>query len=639
MEALGNGHVQELLRGGPAALSPVTFAAVSGGAALALPYKMEMEAAFGQSFDGVSAFHDASAVLGASGVEAASQGDTVVFSSANPPKETVAHELAHVAQRRDPATRAAGIASSEEEADKVAAAACAGEEVSGLRHAPAAVAAKKGDPVDPKASQLAALVQSNSEMFESEGYSSEKDGSIAAAVLMNENKPNGYRTGLEKNFNFWAIQGGGGHHNGVQQQVDAKVSEYADLFEDDPAKGKKKNEKLPSKEKQAEYAAFRQAVEDGKVSKDDITTLNSEDASEEEKARAMDRLRGYVVQNTSSEAILGKLSPGDPGYEMYARKKWILDQAKADPGTASNLMTLMSSDASVEEKLEAQSQMTNLGVEYRVHQYERLKELESKDPKPHSKGKKDEGDDDASELQFLKGLKLSELHNSQTGADYTLEDLQGLSSDRLREIYAPGTTRFEPAKYKQMKAHYKNFLAAKQSKQPATADTVKMDEKDPILMKDVIGGHEAELDQGQYDYLADLSTSYTSAQIMGFNVATGKLKKPGSQDAYNIADLKQASVDDTPTANSLGIVLSYLKNFTRYTNSASLRNKQGQFDYDGIADAYNGSASEVNDYSGRLKQNVEIYNQALKASKTPPVSAPTTPADVKIAAPQGKQET
>src|SRR5262245_55098586 len=63
---------------------------------MALPYRQEMEASFGESFGDVQA----STGLREPGVQASAQGNQVAFASTEPSKFLVAHELTHIVQQR-----------------------------------------------------------------------------------------------------------------------------------------------------------------------------------------------------------------------------------------------------------------------------------------------------------------------------------------------------------------------------------------------------------------------------------------------------------------------------------------------------------------------------------------------------------
>ncbi|HEU5056525.1 MAG TPA: DUF4157 domain-containing protein, partial [Kofleriaceae bacterium] len=73
-------------------------AAAAWSAPMPLPYRDEMESAFGQDFSAVSATRTDSEALG--GAPAMAHGEEVAFTSEAPSKHVVAHELAHVVQHR-----------------------------------------------------------------------------------------------------------------------------------------------------------------------------------------------------------------------------------------------------------------------------------------------------------------------------------------------------------------------------------------------------------------------------------------------------------------------------------------------------------------------------------------------------------
>ena len=103
------------------------------GAATEVPHRKEMESSFGADFSGVKSYSDGPAKKASSdlGAEAYAAGNQVAFSSSNPDKATVAHELTHVlqhtggagVQRKADGGEEEGIETSgEEQADKVEAA-------------------------------------------------------------------------------------------------------------------------------------------------------------------------------------------------------------------------------------------------------------------------------------------------------------------------------------------------------------------------------------------------------------------------------------------------------------------------------------------------------------------------------------
>jgi hypothetical protein len=72
----------------------------AGGGGGELPFKEEMEEQFGEDFSNVTVQFGMSAQLGAMNANAAASGETVMFSTANPSKKEVAHELTHIVQAR-----------------------------------------------------------------------------------------------------------------------------------------------------------------------------------------------------------------------------------------------------------------------------------------------------------------------------------------------------------------------------------------------------------------------------------------------------------------------------------------------------------------------------------------------------------
>jgi len=109
----------------------------AGGEEVELPYRDEMEEAFGEDLSDVTAYAGpqaagSNAVIGA---RAFAMVDEIVFGKPNPSKETVAHEVAHVVQHRrhntnsDSASVSSSGDQSEREASNVATAAAAGQRV------------------------------------------------------------------------------------------------------------------------------------------------------------------------------------------------------------------------------------------------------------------------------------------------------------------------------------------------------------------------------------------------------------------------------------------------------------------------------------------------------------------------------
>jgi len=110
----------------------------------ALPYRAELEAAFGEDFSSVTAWLGERDVLSGIDARAAASGESVAFAEASPDRALVAHELTHVVQQRQSggAVQASGLSRSgdaaEREADAVGDAVGAGQTAPAIAAAPAA---------------------------------------------------------------------------------------------------------------------------------------------------------------------------------------------------------------------------------------------------------------------------------------------------------------------------------------------------------------------------------------------------------------------------------------------------------------------------------------------------------------------
>lgn len=95
------GRLIQRLADGSAAGEPAhVFASATRGAARDVPFRNEMEHAFRTDFSSVRAHVARPTEMAALGAHAATVGEDVVFASASPGREVVAHELTHVVQQR-----------------------------------------------------------------------------------------------------------------------------------------------------------------------------------------------------------------------------------------------------------------------------------------------------------------------------------------------------------------------------------------------------------------------------------------------------------------------------------------------------------------------------------------------------------
>ena len=145
----GGGTVFRKAEGGAVGADPgAAFAHATSGGSSQVPFRGEMEAAFGHSFGNVRAHLGGSETgdgLSALGARAAAHGDAVAFRDSSPGKDLVAHELAHVVQQRNgggavqakPIDVSAPDDAAEHRADAAADAVMRGERVGDVGSAPA----------------------------------------------------------------------------------------------------------------------------------------------------------------------------------------------------------------------------------------------------------------------------------------------------------------------------------------------------------------------------------------------------------------------------------------------------------------------------------------------------------------------
>ena len=92
--------LQRALNPTPPRDAGAAFSDATLGGGSTVPYRAAMERAFGQDFSGVRAHLGQAKPMAAIGAHAAAHGETIAFAADNPDRETVAHELTHVAQQR-----------------------------------------------------------------------------------------------------------------------------------------------------------------------------------------------------------------------------------------------------------------------------------------------------------------------------------------------------------------------------------------------------------------------------------------------------------------------------------------------------------------------------------------------------------
>lgn len=113
-DRLGNSTRVARMQNGGGSDPREAFGAAKRGPPRPIPFKTEMEAAFGQDFSDVKAYFPPKgqqAGMDALGASAAVLANEVVFETANPSKAQVAHEMTHIVQNRKSGDGSAGVSS------------------------------------------------------------------------------------------------------------------------------------------------------------------------------------------------------------------------------------------------------------------------------------------------------------------------------------------------------------------------------------------------------------------------------------------------------------------------------------------------------------------------------------------------
>ena len=227
----------------------------------------------------------------------------------------------------------------------------------------------------------------------------------------------------------------------------------------------------------------------------------------------------------------------------------------------------------------------NAGIDIRTNQYNRMQEL-SKNPDPLSKADKAE----------LAGLK--KVHVVGGG---TLSDYRGLSGDRFHEIFDEGQTRFELGQYKQFRTSYENQHG--KPKKPGEDMTLHAGIGNATLD----ASHQAQLNTN-YDMLADYSTSYGTAQIMGLYAGQGQLKSKngqGEDHSYGLDELKGSARRFTPNSEDVGMQLAFM-------NMKGIDMSHPP-DATSLAQKYNGKGPNAAPYARRMLAGAADYHTARAA--------------------------
>lgn len=280
------------------------------------------------------------------------------------------------------------------------------------------------------------------------------------------------------------------------------------------------------------------------------------------------KLKG--VDLTALQADPAKLEKFSAG--LTEEQRHLFDQVKSG---ALDLAALESKDPAV--KNAAVQQITEAGINLRANQYDEMTKLMAKQKEgPLSKP-------ETARLTALKSLGGAK----QIGMAGKMGDLAGMSKERFAEIYKEGQQRFEPAQYKALRASYEKNLAAR---------------KDPekgFKMSAGIGSFDVTKDmEGQlgtnYDLIADMATSYGTAQIMGAYAQQGLLKAngaDGTSHTFTLDEMKRSADRLTPSTEDVQMQLAFM-------NMKGVDMTSKDMTAGTIAQKYNGS-----------KPGTDLYNQ------------------------------
>lgn len=244
-------------------------------------------------------------------------------------------------------------------------------------------------------------------------------------------------------------------------------------------------------------------------------------------------------------------------------------------------------------------QVTEAGITLRANQYQEMNDLMA----AQSTGKLDKTQ--AARLKTLSGLR----GGSQIGMAGDMGQLAGMSKERFTEIFQEGQQRFEPAQYAALRASYQRNKAA---------------QKDPnadVKMASGIGSFKmdkAAQDQlaGNSDLIADMATSYGTAQIMGAYAQQGLLSAKGADKenhTFTLDELKASGDRLSPNSTDVQMQLAFMNMKGLSLGSKDMTNEK-------LTEQYNGSkpgSDLYKQYLPGLRDGSSAYLTAKAKGKTP----------------------
>lgn len=275
---------------------------------------------------------------------------------------------------------------------------------------------------------------------------------------------------------------------------------------------------------------------------------------------------------------------------LTAEEKAMLQAAQAGKIDLATATGTLADDATEEQKSAKKAALDGVG-EYGI---DRQTELYGELRTLAGKGK----DATAEEKKRLKELRAMSLQGGGT-----MGGAEGLSDARFKELYSDTQTRFENARYKKGHAALKAWIDGGEKGDGPNVGVNKESAKDFVA-------RHPEIRDGNYDALADIETSYGTAQIMGHHADMGKLKKNNGDEKYSMADLKASGQRLDPTATDVDLQISYFRDIAGISDP-------GDKSSEDIAASYNGSGwRETNpNYATKLDDNKAAYRAAKKARK------------------------
>lgn len=258
-----------------------------------------------------------------------------------------------------------------------------------------------------------------------------------------------------------------------------------------------------------------------------------------------------------------------------------------------------------DRKKAAQGQLLQAGIDHRTAQFEEYSGLDARKRAGETLSKEEQAR--LTKLGSISGSAMGfDSLDRRNGKDATMADVRGLSSERFSEIYEDGQVRFEPAHYRRFRDQY----------EAQTAANAKLPEgkQKPVTMGTAIGDYtvqdrDKESLSKNYDLLADMTTSYGTAQVMGLYGHQGQLKAKdgtGADVDFDLQHLKAAGRRHTVTDEDLQLQIAMLKMKNLDMGSKNMTAET-------MTDQYNGDRKFNKNwatYVSRLKGNVSTYQQA-----------------------------